>query len=384
MRIAFALLMVAHASIHLMGFARAFELAPLAQLQVPISRPVGVLWLAAAVLLLTAVAFIFLAPRWFWLIGLISLVVSQTALITSWSDARYGTLPNFILLAAAIYGAYAWGPLGIRADYEQLARDGLARAARAAQVPTISEADLAPLPPLVQRYLRFVGVVGTPRIQGFHAQMTGRIRSSATAPWMPFVAEQYSFFDPPRRYFWMKATRSGLPLDGLHAYGETDASMRIRLFSLLPVVTLSGPEMMRPETVTLLDDMCILAPGRLIDPAIQWRTLDAHRVEATYTNGPHTIVAVLVFDDTGALVNFWSDDRPALAEDGKTQLPGRWSTPILNYRTRGPYHIASRGEGRYATADGEYAYIELNGIRVNTTLPPAEALDELSPSAEND
>ena len=74
----------------------------------------------------------------------------------------------------------------------------------------ITEADLAALPPLVQRYLRFAGVVGTPKVQGFRARMTGRIRGSATAPWMPFVAEQHNFYDPPRRYFWMEATRGGL------------------------------------------------------------------------------------------------------------------------------------------------------------------------------
>ena len=39
-----------------------------------------------------------------------------------------------------------------------------------------SDATLAALPPLVQRYLRFAEVVGPPRVQGFRARMTGRIR----------------------------------------------------------------------------------------------------------------------------------------------------------------------------------------------------------------
>jgi len=368
MRIAFSALIAAHALIHVMGFVKAFGIAPLAQLQLPISRPMGVLWLAAAVLLLAAVALLFVAPQWFWLAGLVGLAVSQIAIIGSWNDARFGTIANIVLLAGITYAAFAWGPFGLRADYERLVRDGLATAASSAPAQTITEADLAALPPLVQRYLRFAGVVGTPRVHGFRARMEGRIRGSATAPWMPFVAEQYSFFDPPRRYFWMEATRGGLPIDGLHAYGEADASMRIRLLSLVPVVDLGGPDMMRTETVTILNDMCILAPGSLLDPAIRWRELDAHSVEATYTNGPHTIAAVLVFDESGALVNFWSDDRPALAEDGKSAIPQRWSTPVRGYRTMGPYRLASRGEGHYFPPSGEYAYIELNGIEVRTEL----------------
>ena len=52
MRTAFSLLRDVHALIHVMGFVKAFELAPLAPLKLPISRPMGVLRLAAAVLLL--------------------------------------------------------------------------------------------------------------------------------------------------------------------------------------------------------------------------------------------------------------------------------------------------------------------------------------------
>ncbi len=365
-RIVFSILMVLHALIHSMGFAKGLGLAPLAELKIPISRPMGGVWAAAGVLILAAITLLWTAPRWFWIAGLAGLALSQTAILASWSDARFGTLPNILLLAGVLYGAFAWGPFGLRADYERLVREGLEQAAKDARPPDITEDDLAPLPPPVQRYLRFAGVVGTPRVQGFRARMAGRIRSSASDPWMSFTAEQYNFYDPPRRYFWLEATRGGLPVDGLHAYHETGASMRIRLLSLFPIVTLDGPDLARTETVTLLNDMSLFVPGRLIDPAIRWKEIDARHVEATYTNGPCTVKAVLVFDDAGALVDFWSDDRPALARDGKTLIPQRWSTPVRDYRKMGPYRLATRGEGRYAPPDGSYAYIEMEILEVET------------------
>ena len=201
MRIAFSLLLTLHAVIHMMGFAKAFGLASPAQLRVPISRPMGMLWLVAAVLLLAAVAALFTAPRWFWLIGALGLAASQTAIIASWSDARFGTVVNVVLLATVIYAAFAWGPFGLRAEYERLVQSGLAQTMAGARPHDITETDLAVLPPLVQRYLRFAGVVGTPRVQGFRARLTGRIRGSATAPWMPFRAEQHNFYDPPPPLF---------------------------------------------------------------------------------------------------------------------------------------------------------------------------------------
>ena len=365
MRFALALVLTVHALIHLLGFAKAFGYAALPSLSLAIAPPVGVLWLLASLLLWSAAVALWAAPRAFWLLGAAGLVVSQGVIIASWGDARFGTLANLVVLAAVSYGAFAWGPFGLRAEYRQRtssALDGLA-----AQPSTvITESELAPLPAPVQRYLRLAGVVGQPRVPWIHVRMSGRIRGAADAPWMPFTAEQHSFFHPPRRYFFMQATRAGLPLDGLHAYAEDGASMRIKLLSMFPVVDLRGPVLTRTETVTVLNDMAIMAPATLIDPAIRWRQIDERQVEASYTNGPHEVRAVLVFDATGALSNFWSDDRPALAADGVTLQPQRWSTPVGAYRAQGRYRLATRGEARYAAPGGEYAYAEFDGIEVTT------------------
>lgn len=370
LRIAFCVVLLAHALLHTLGFLKGFGVASLDQLKLPISRSMGLLWLASTLLLFASLVLLLWAPRWFWLVAAVGLVASQVAITSSWADARFGTIPNVLLFVVAAYGAFAWGPFGLRAEYERLVAEGIAQSVGAAPPANITEADLARLPPLVQRYVRFAGVVGTPRAAGFRARMKGRIRGSATAAWMPFVAEQHNFYDPPRRYFFMQATRGGLPVDGLHVYGQAGASMRIRLASLLPIVDLGGADLMRTETVTILNEVCIFAPSRLLDPAITWRELDARSVEATYTNGPYSIRAVLVFDDAGALVDFWSDDRPALSEDGKTLLSQRWSTPLREYRAMGPFRLASRGEGRYAPASGDYAYLEIEIQEVRTDLSP--------------
>jgi hypothetical protein len=63
-------------------------------------------------------------------------------------------------------------------------------------------------------------------------------------------------------------------------------------------------------------------------------------------------------------VNFWSDDRPALAEDGKTLNAQRWSTPVRDYRQFGTYQLFATGEARYAPSSGEYAYAELELLEV--------------------
>jgi len=59
-----------------------------------------------------------------------------------------------------------------------------------------------------------------------------------------------------------------------------------------------------------------------------------------------------------------------LAEDGKTMVPQRWSTPVGDYRPFGRHRIATRGEGRYAPTTGEYAYLEVEVHEVSTDLVP--------------
>ena len=86
--------------------------------------------------------------------------------------------------------------------------------------------------------------------------------------------KQHNFPHEPARFFFMDATRSGLPVDVLHAFRDRAATMRVRLASLVPLVNAGGPDLTRAETVTLLNDLCLLAPAALLDPAIGWEAID--------------------------------------------------------------------------------------------------------------
>lgn len=359
-------LLVLHGLIHLMGFLKAFGFAALPQLALPISRPLGVLWLVAAVAMLATGALVYLSPRWWWAVGAAAVVLSQVVIVASWGDAKFGTLANVVVLVAAILGFFSAGPTSLRAEYEREVGRGLARSAPAAPV---TEQDLAPLPLQVQRYLRLAGVVGQPRVRSYHIRFTGRIRGGPTAAWMPFVADQYSFADQPTRLFFMRAKMFGLPVDALHMYFGEQASMRVKVLSMVPMVNIAGSALAASETVTLFNDMCLMAPATLVDPKIRWEPVDAQRVKATFTNAGTTIQATLVFDDAGQLVDFVSDDRSALQPDNVTFVKQRWSTPVSKYKSFGPFRLMSFGEARYHPSTGEYAYgeFELQEVAYNPT-----------------
>jgi hypothetical protein len=220
----------------------------------------------------------------------------------------------------------------------------------------------------VQRYLRATGVVGQPRVRNFRVRMHGRIRQGRDAPWIPLIAEQHNFVDEPARLFYMNGSMFMIPVQGYHRYVGPSATMRIKAAALVPVAEASGNEMNQAETVTLFNDMCVMAPGTLIDPAIGWEPVDAHTVRATFTNAGHTIRAELLFNDAGELTDFRSDDRYQTSPDGSTARNVRWSTPIAGYRSFGPVRVASSGEGRWQEPGGEYAYIQLTLDEVRYNL----------------
>ena len=232
------------------------------------------------------------------------------------------------------------------------------RLTRRASPPPLTEADLAPLPEPVRRYVRLSGAVGQPRAHHFSARWRGRIRGGPDDAWMKFTATQHNFPGEPARFFLMHATKSGLPVDAFHTFKAGRATMRVRLLSFVPLVNASGPEMDRAETVTLFNDLCLLAPGALVDPAIQWEPIDVRSARGRYTVGSNTISAVLLFNEAGELVNFVSDDRLAVSSDGKELTRQRWSTPVRDYRDFGPLRAFTRGEGRWHPPTGEFAYFE--------------------------
>ncbi|MEQ1833024.1 MAG: DUF6544 family protein [Candidatus Eisenbacteria bacterium] len=275
-----------------------------------------------------------------------------------WS--RIGLVVGVAVLLVAAAAVRCTLQLRAAHDRAVAARRGTGRA-----LALLTEDELAPLPAAVQRYLRNCGVVGQPHVIDFHVRFRGRIRSGPDAPWMPFTGVQDNFIAPLERDFLMNATLFGIPLVAVHRYAGEHATMRVRLLGLFPVVDAAGPVMDQAETVTLFNDMCLLAPAMLVDAAIEWGTADSGQVQARFTNAGHTIAATLQFDDAGDLVDFISDERFMSNANGRTFTRCRWSTPVSGFRTYGPVRLFATAEARWHPPSGEFVYLEFEPLAVS-------------------
>ena len=103
MRLVIAIFLLIHGLIHLMGFAKAFGLAKLPQLHKAITRPVGMLWLAAALVLVSSATLLLLhRGEWRW-VALTGGLLSQGMVLLDWEDAKTGTFANLVVLLCTWY-----------------------------------------------------------------------------------------------------------------------------------------------------------------------------------------------------------------------------------------------------------------------------------------
>ena len=221
----------------------------------------------------------------------------------------------------------------------------------------LTDNDMQHLPEPVKKYIRYAGFVGKEKISSVFLKASGQIRSSEKSGWMQFTSEQYNFFENPFRAFYIRAVKMGVPAVGLHLYKNETATMVIKLLNLLKVVDAKGPEMNQAETVTVLNDMCFMAPGSLINRNITWETMDGGQVKATFTNGQIIVSTILTFDEEGKLVNFLSFDRFETS-DGKIYINNPWETPVTEYRTVNGYRLPSKADVIYKRPEGDFCYLE--------------------------
>lgn len=360
------IVLTVHGLIHLMGAAKGLGWAQVDQLREPVGVLAGVGWLVAGVLVVTAAAMIAAgAPTSWWAVALVAAVVSQAMVMSSWSDAKAGTLANALLVLAAVLGFAALGPSSYHAEWDR--RTGQVLQSAPAPAGVLAESDLAGLPAPVARYIRRTGALGKPKVVTLSAEMRGRIRGGPSENWMPFRAQQISTFGAlPQRLFYLDARRAGLPVTVFHVFDDSGATMRGKVLSLVPILDASGPQMDRGETVTIFNDLVVLAPAAIPDAVIAWELLDTRHVKGTFTRGDQTVSAQLVFDDDGDLVDFVSEDRLRASGDGKSFTRMLWNTPVGQYRDMGGRRVASSGSAAWAapSPEGHFTYVEMTTERI--------------------
>jgi hypothetical protein len=314
-----------------------------------------------AAILFVAATLLFLLKNESWpYIAVVAVAISQILIITVWKDAKFGSILNIVILFVAIasYATYHF-EMAFKTDVKRhIAETDFS------SNDLLTEADIVSLPAPIQKYIRYTGAVNKPKVKNMRIAFDGKMRDKGR-DFFKFTSVQYNFFDNPARLFFMKASMYGTTVPGYHCYQNERATMQIKLLGLFNVVNVKGTEMNKAETVTLFNDMCLMAPASLIDKRIEWAGIDSLSAKATFINGINKITAILYINELGQLSNFTSDDRYSIGD----MKQYRFSTPVKEYTQINGRNIWKYGETIWHYPDGEFVYgkFTLKSIEYNVT-----------------
>jgi hypothetical protein len=356
----FAFVILIHGFIHAIGFAKAFGYGNITQLTKEISKPIGLVWLLTTFLFLAAAVLYFAKNNSWAIIAIIAAIISQILIITVWKDAKFGSIANIIILCVAIS---SWASSRFEMQFNADVKNHLAKI-NFSKNDILMEVDIVSLPLPVQKYIRYACAIGKPKIKNMRVVFDGEMRDRGK-DFFKFTSTQYNFFDNPARLFFMKAKMYGTIVPGYHCYQNATATMQIKMLGLFNVVNVKGNEMNKAETVTVFNDMCLMAPASLIDKRIEWTPIDSLSAKAKFTNGVNKITATLYFNEEGQLINFISDDRYAIGD----MKQYRFSTPAKEYTKIDGRNVLKYGEAVWHYPEGEFVYgkFYLKSIEYNVT-----------------
>ena len=339
-------ILIVHAVIHLAGFIHSVGIDKLSSLHLPVSLNEGRISLVAALILLLSAVLLILDKQWWYWVW-VSVLLSQVFIVLLWKDAKPGTIVNVMLVLVSLAGYFTY-----RFE-EQFKRDAKALLEEYRNLPDqpIAESDLLRLPLPVQRYLRLSGAEESSKVNIFSIRLSGEMRQRKKAGFS-FTSLQYNSIRRPVRLFFMKGKMFGITVPGYHKYVDGKAVMDIRLFGLFKVVYFDGPVLDRTETVTWLNDICMMAPLALTDERFKWKPIDDTTANVQVTVGPNTVSAELYFNKEGMLENFISMDRTEVNE--MKQLP--FSTPVTQWFNDGDVVRFKQGEGVWHYPEGAFSY----------------------------
>lgn len=222
--------------------------------------------------------------------------------------------------------------------------------------PLITQAELDGLPPVVQRYLRFMGVVGRPRARSFMMRFSGTFLFGGE--WVPCECAQYDSRLPVARIFHMRLRVKGIvPTYVRDTYLRGRGHMAGKVLGALTVVDDESEPVTIGECVTYLNDAILMAPSLLLGPEVSWTGLDEGSFEVALTDAGRTVRARVLVDEAGRVTDFSTTDR-FYSPPGSKEPPVRaeWRTPVDGWQEHEGRVLPTSASAVWMLATGPLAY----------------------------
>ncbi|MGB5699177.1 DUF6544 family protein [Muriicola sp.] len=347
-----AILLVVHGAIHLLGFLKGMGLVKNIPFNTPIGAGAAIFWGVSFLLFLLSV-YLYYYHSLFWpYLMFLAILISQVLIILSWSDAKYGTILNFLFLLIAIVQI---GVIRFDNMVHQEVKNILGQSITSTIINKSAAAE--PLPLMVQKWLHRSGALARPPMQHVLLKQEGSLKTTPTGAWMPFTAEQWYTVSPPA-FVWKSEVTLWGPLSffGRDKLEEGKGNMLIKLFGLIPVANAKNdPNTDKATLQRYMAEICWY-PSAALEPYMQWETIDELTVRGTMTLEEISVSGEYSFSPEGDLLEFETKRYMGQGKDAPLEV---WHIHNTSFKNFSGVRIPNKSEVSWKLAEGDFLWLRL-------------------------
>lgn len=368
MKLIFFFLFIIHGFIHALGFLKAFNLVRIGQFTVDISKPAGLIWLLSSLLFLLAGIFVLLNKEWVWIPAIMAVLTSQTLVILTWHDAKFGSIPNILILIFAIFSFAAWNFNSlIEKELVSLQPETVSSESK-----VITEDMLVSLPTPVQKWLENSGILGKNQIQNAYFEQKAKMKLKPDQPkWYPANVKQYVSTEQPG-FIWTVQMKmfSIVNVAGRDKFQNGQGVMTIKIGSLIPVVNNGNDGKTNQSTLQRYLMELIWYPSAALNSYITWEEVDKNTAKATMSYKGTSGSATFQFDEKGDLLKVTA----LRYKDKEDAVPKECIGEVKEYGVMDGIRIPTKVDITWMLEDGPFTWYDTEVLHVKYN---AETLSSL-------
>ena len=353
MRIALSIVIVIHGIIHLFGFLKAFGFSEFNAISQPISKTFGILWLIAFLLFaVTLSLYLSYYPYW-WIIAIFAVILSQFLIISYWSDSKFGTIFNLVILIAALIG---FSTISFQKKVNTEVSNLFAESKKSEKI-ILTEQMLKSFPHPVKKWLCNSGIPGNEIIQHVYLeQEIQMLMKPEQKDWMKAEAKQYFSVEPPAFNWTIDLhMKPGLKVVGRDKFEDGKGEMLIKLLSAIPMVNAKDSEKVDQATLQRYLAEIVWFPSAAISSYISWEPIDDYSANAIMNYKGTEGSGVFHFDENGDFKKFVA----MRYKDARDAEPAEWTVTASETAVRNGIRIPVQSEVKWKLEDSEWTWLKL-------------------------
>lgn len=167
---------------------------------------------------------------------------------------------------------------------------------------------------------------------------------------------EHIFGDVPARFAFIDSSLYGIPFQGLDSFINGEGGMKGVVAKNITLFNQRGEEMNKAALVTWLAEI-IFMPSQLLSGDVDIKEIDKNTVGVSITYDNIKASGIYKFLDSGELVEFTTDDRALIYNDGRLEHR-KWSALYEDYKNNGDLLLPNRLKSKWHFDNEDIIYFD--------------------------